>query len=303
MTMKRFLISALCMTCSASQLFSALADENHAPVSTLAQPANTTAAPKVLSFPNVVLRKSVWAQELAEPQGIVRDADGSILVAEYGGGRLVRFSPDGSRRSVVATGLKSPAMLARSGKTILIAERKANRVVRLERNGRLTPIGGAIEEPLGIVFSGTHPVVVSHTTSRLLRWDGRAWQPFYVAPQGSGKRYGYRCVEAEPGGALLLTDEGDGQVLILTPGGRIATWTQSFDSPSGIAIGPDGIVYVADEGETGSLSRVRPDGTVETIATDLGKPRGLLFLDARTLLVTNRQGSIWRLDLATQSNP
>ena len=301
--MKRFLIPALCMVCSTAQLSPISADDAPAPGSTSVQPATAATVPKVLSLPNFVVRKSVWAQELSDPQGIVRDADGSVLVTEYAAGRVVRFSPDGSRRTVVATGLKSPAMLTRSGKTILIAERKANRVVRLGKNGQLTPMGGAIEEPLGIVFSAGQPIVVSHTTSRLLRWDGRAWQPFYVAPQGSGKRYGYRCVEAETGGALLLTDEGDGQVLILTPGGRMATWTQSFESPSGIAIGPDGIVYVADEGETGSLARVRPDGTVETIATELGKPRGLLFLDAKTLLVTNRQGTIWRLDLATGSTP
>ena len=263
-------------------------DQAPAAVAEAAPQAAPQAAPKST--------KTLWASGLEDPQGIVRQADGSILVAEYGGGRIVRFSADGKKKSVAAQNLKGPTMLAMSGRTVLVAERKANRVARLNANGTVSGIGGAIEEPLGLAIVGGQPIVISHTTSKVLRWDGRAWQPVFEAKTGEGKRYGYRCLAAEPGGSMLMTDEVSGQVLMLTSGGRLATWAKDFTSPSGVVLGPDGAAYVADEGE-GTLAKLAADGTSEVVASELGKPRGILFLDARTALVTDRGGNVWRVQM------
>lgn len=239
---------------------------------------------------------TLWASDLEEPQGIVRDIDGDILIAEYGGGRIVKFSRDGRLKRVVASGLKSPAMLVRVGSTIIVSERKANRVARLHADGTLSTVGGEIAEPLGLAIVDNRPVVVSHTTSRVWKFDGEKWQLWFAAKDDGDKRYGYRCLAAEPNGALLMSDEIDGQLLLLTRGGRIALWSKNFSSPSGIAISPSGEVYVADEGD-GTLSRVEANGDTKIVVRGLGKPRGILFLDAKTALVTDRSGKVWRVAL------
>jgi DNA-binding beta-propeller fold protein YncE len=288
--------------CAAPLLWAALiafspacvhADEDHAVPATTS--ASATASVDKAAVPQA--RTSQWAQGLLEPQGILRLGDGSILVAEYGGGRVVKFNALGQKVAVVAQGLKSPAMLARAGKTVYLTERKANRVVRLNSNGTVSPVGGEIAEPLGLAIVDGRPVAVSHTQSKVVRWDGKAWQMLFSAPEDGGKRYGYRCLEAEPGGSILMSDEAEGQVLLLSPQGRLASWSKSFESPSGIVIGPDGATYVTDEGNSGTFSRVSASGEAAVLARDLGKPRGILFLDAKTVLVTNRSGSIWKLEL------
>jgi streptogramin lyase len=44
-----------------------------------------------------------------------------------------------------------------------------------------------------------------------------------------------------------------------------------FNSPRGLASGPDGSVYIADSGNH-AIRRIAPDGTVTTIAGELGVP-------------------------------
>jgi glucose/arabinose dehydrogenase len=169
-------------------------------------------------------------------------------------------------------------------------------VARLNANGSVSPVGGAIEEPLGLAISDGQPVVISHTTSKVLRWDakGKVWRQFFAA--SAKGRYGYRCLAAEPGGAMLMTDEKSGQVLVLTPRGRVAMWAKDFASPSGVEIGPDGHAYVADEGD-GGLYKITGDGTATQIAGELGRPRGILFLSAKVALVADRDGNVWRVPI------
>jgi glucose/arabinose dehydrogenase len=115
--------------------------------------------------------------------------------------------------------------------------------------------------------------------------------------QESGKRYGLRSVAVDRDGSLLVTDETDGKLMLISPAGRAATLISGLDDPTGVTISPQGAVFVAEEG-AGRVSRVEPDGTLTVIADGLGQPRGLIFLDARTLLVADRQGGkIWRVFL------
>lgn len=102
-------------------------------------------------------------------------------------------------------------------------------------------IGAAIGWGAHWWWRATHPLVPADTPE--------GWTPRVVVAAGSG-------------------DDG------LADGSRFEA---AFSEPYGVAIAPDGTVYVADAGEAHAIRRIAPDGTVTTIAG--GRRRG--FADGR----------------------
>lgn len=240
--------------------------------------------------------KSLWATELKEPQGFAIAPDGNILLADYGTGRILKYSRDGKQLAVLAEGLKSPSQIVVVGNRIFASERKANRIIEVGTDGKVTPVGEEIVEPMGLISDGSTLFAVAHTTSKIFRLNDGKWDLMFTAPldEGDTRRYGYRCL-AYDRGALLLSDEVGEEVLILTQNGRLASWAKGIGDPSGITIGPDGAVYVTDESEGGRLIRINNIGQTQIVAEGLGRPRGVLFVDAKTALVSDRNGKVWKL--------
>ena len=86
-------------------------------------------------------------------------------------------------------------------------------------------------------------------------------------------------------------------MMLRTPAGRVAVWVRDLNDPTAVVVSPDGGVFVAEEG-AGRVSRVHPEGTTTVVADGLGQPRDIEFLDAKTMLVSDRQGGvIWKVTL------
>jgi sugar lactone lactonase YvrE len=229
---------------------------------------------------------------------MARDAAGNIYVAEYQGGQVSKFSSEGKPLGKVGGELKNPAWVLSAGDTLYISERKANRVLKADAAGKTTVVDSVIE-PLGLAVDNDGKlVVVAHTTSRLLRLGAdEKFASVYDAPTGKGKRYGYRCVAVDRDGSLLITDEAEGQVLLLTPSGRLAVYASGLDDPTTVVFSPRGDVFVAEEG-AGRISRLNAQGEATVVAEGLGKPRDIEFVDDRTLLVSDQEnGRIWKVVL------
>jgi len=254
-------------------------------------------------------KKTEWLSGLKEPQGMAIYGK-EILLADYGAGKVLRYSREGKLLGTLAEGLKSPSQIVVGNKwvrsnrasqqlslspIIYVSERKANRIISIGSNGKITPVGQEIIEPLGLVSDGSALFAVAHTTSKILRFDGKNWQPFFV-PAEDG-RYGYRCLAYDKG-TLLLSDEIGEEVLLLTQSGRIASWVEGIADPSGITIGPDGATYITDESDGGRLWRVNNVGEKTVVVEGLGRPRGVLFLDPQTALVSDRNGKVWKIALS-----
>lgn len=278
--------------------------------------------------------KSVWVQGLKQPQGMAWLGD-TLYVAEYGGGQVSKWSREGKPLGAI-TGLKSPAWVERMRPTypgtasnippdeIWISERKANRVLRVLKDGTTEPVGTSIEEPLGLASAQIKPspqgllsgnsrhesvdvkslnlfslfndkmIAISHTTSRVMLWDGKEWV-LHFAPEGDGARYGYRNVVVDTDGTVFLTDEEEGEVLAITPNGRAFSVARGLKDPAGIVIGPDKALYVAEEG-AGRVVKLNRDGSATPVADGLGAPRDIEFLDAKTCLVSDKKtGTIWEV--------
>lgn len=115
------------------------------------------------------------------------------------------------------------------------------------------------------------------------------------------------------GGDLAFVSISEGRVYRTgTAGIRVAAETGG--GPNGLAEGPDGSLYVAQNsgvapgrrwpGVTGGVQAVRPDGTVETITSDPIYPNDLCFGPDGKLYVTDPtrtperdDGRIWRVDV------
>ena len=189
------------------------------------------------------------------------------------------------------------------------------------------PLNGEIDEPVGLVDGALGLLAVSRSTSQIYRWkeppapiphigniplislfrsrkrpptrlsaDGK-WELFY-APKTEGERYGFGGIVSDDEACFMSDDVGQ-QVLRLTDsfveGTRLVPFATGIPKPSGLAIGPDKMIYVANEGDGGQLLRLDAQGRKSVVAEKLGRPSGVLFLDAKTVLVSNRDGNVWKV--------
>jgi sugar lactone lactonase YvrE len=102
--------------------------------------------------------------------------------------------------------------------------------------------------------------------------DGEAYRARFVDPFG---------VAVAPDGTVYVADGvGSHRIRALSPDGRVTTVaggdrgfadgsgpSARFDTPSALAVGPDGTLYVADTGNN-AIRRITPDAVVSTVAGD-----------------------------------
>lgn len=247
-----------------------------------------------------------WAQNLAGPQGLATDGRGGVYVVENTANRVTRFSRDGAQSVVYVKALKSPSWALYREGVLYVAEREGNSIARVSGEGTLTRLAGEVVDPLGLAVDPKRPgslLAVSHRQSLIHRFalqETGQWallaEPEVRHP--AGVNYGWRDLAVDAGGVLYLTDEATGAILRRLPGGELQPWVTGLSAPSGLALGPDGGIYVTEEGN-GRLSYVSRHGKIVMVAEGLGKAREVLPLDDRTLLVSDRAGGVvWQVQLA-----
>jgi len=80
-----------------------------------------------------------------------------------------------------------------------------------------------------------------------------------------------------PNGDLAIANVGEGALTIITPGGSRSNVVANLAYPNGIAVGEDGLVYVAEH-DAGRVLEIDPtNGNSTPIATGLFNPNGLSF--------------------------
>ena len=174
------------------------------------------------------------AEHLVRPGGVAHRADGLLVVAETGAGRVVGIDAEDGL-TVLAEGLGSPVDVAFDGEDRLyVSDEQRGVVVRVDE-GVPVPVLEGLDRPQGVAVSGTELFVVETGTGRLLAVD-----------LGTGDRR----VEAEdlavglpPGLTRVQPDHVAHGAAVPVP----------F---AGMAAGPDGALYVSANGE-GSVLRLR----------------------------------------------
>ena len=215
--------------------------------------------------------------QLAYPVGITCAPDGTMFIADMGNNRIRKVTADGIITTVAGIdeslipifypygdiGDGGPAvdacLLFPSGValgvdgSLYIADTLQNRIRKVDTAGIISTIAGGSENP--------------SSEEGIPAIQAELHQPSGIAVSKDG--------------SIFFTDKSDHRIRKITPDGKIWTFAGTensgysgdggpaqqaeLDSPQGITIGPDGTVYVADEGND-RIRRITPDGTITTIA-------------------------------------
>ena len=203
---------------------------------------------------------------LGEPRVIL---SGIPRAHNHNGGRIA-FGPDGYL--YVGTGDAGDADLAQKLDSL------GGKILRITREGEPAP---------GNPFGGSPIWSYGHRNVQGLAWDapGRMWASEFGASTWdelnlirSGRNYGWPTVEGR-GGDDRFVDP-------------VAQWPTSEMSPSGIAVGPDGAVYLAAlRGQSVWRVPLTSNGTVGTPTRHLqgtyGRIRDIRFVDGRAWILTS----------------
>ena len=226
---------------------------------------------------------TIVAAGLQRPSGLVL-AGADLLIAEEGAGRVLRRTPAGAL-TVLATGMRTPRWLAigPDGTLYITAHRllgpdgsnrdEAEVIIRRDPStGKLTVVATDVQELEALALDGTALFAAAAWVEGLpqaqgviarypLLPDGRLDPPAYFVPAGIQDPRGvvldqlaalYATTLSLPAGnrassSAIVKAHADAH---LTP------FATSLADPRGLALGPDGSLYVAD-GHSGRLVRFR----------------------------------------------
>jgi trimeric autotransporter adhesin len=211
-------------------------------------PAESTAAPIITTVAGREL--SVQNQHNMAPSGIAVDAAGNTYVADSVNNRIRKFSPTGLVTNIAGDGAsryngdgvaKSASLNSPSGLTLdaagnlFIADRGNNRIRK-------------------ITLAGVISTVAGNGSSNGLLGDG--------GPAMSATLFSPEAVAILPTGALLIADTGNHRLRHVALDGTISTYagtgvpgfagaggsatSAQLDLPSGLAVKPDGTIYVSE---------------------------------------------------------
>lgn len=224
---------------------------------------------------------SVFA-ELVNPLGIASDAQGNLMVADFGetfkdgdlNGFLVRVSQDGGTERLAEGLISNPNFVTRTPwGTYLVSDDLVPEIWELTQEGDLALWSEQVSSPNGMVFSADGGTLFVASTFE----DG-------------GPIYAISIVDRQPGEVRLFASLGTG----------------AFND--GLALDEEGRLYVAANG-AGKIVRLDEDGNAETVAEGLLTPASLAFgegedFDPCSIYITELLGStVWRIPLGVRGQP
>lgn len=224
--------------------------------------------------------------KLANPIGIAVDAAGLLYIADSYNHRVRRVRATGTIETFAGTGdsgvggLNGPASRALlSEPRALFADRSGNIFIADNlRNGRVLRVDTA-----GIITNAAPNVVFDTAQGVAVAADGA----IYVAESAR------QVVRRVSNGAASVF-AGNGRFKFGGDGGPASA--ALLNNPQGLAVAPDGSLYIADTGNS-RVRRVRPDGVIETVRSGtLRAPSGLALDAAGNIYVSQPDdGIVYRI--------
>jgi len=263
---------------------------------------------------------------LYSPHGVAAGSDGSIYIADGNNNRIRRVEPNGIITTVAGNGTSGysgdggPAtsaslylphgVAAGSDGSIYIADGNNNRIRRVGPNGIITTVAGngtagysgdggpatnaSLGFPIGVAVGPDGSIYIADGRNNRIRRVGPDGIITTVAGNGTADDRGDGGpatnaslgfpigVAVGPDGSIYIADAGNYRIRRVGPDGIITTvagngtyggyigdgdpaTSVSLSSPIGVAVGPDGSIYIADD-VSGRIRRVGPDGIITTVA-------------------------------------
>jgi sugar lactone lactonase YvrE len=229
------------------------------------------------------------------PFGVAVAPDQSVFVSDGVRGVVWHLKAEGGAK-VIAEGLNVPSAIALApGGTLIVAETGAHIILRLDPKTGQSSLVAGVRGRAGYA-DGPGPTALFNGPIGVA-----------VGPEGTvyvADTYNDRIRAVDPESQQVRTIAGGAEPgMIDAPQGSDAR----FDTPCGIAVGPDGALLVADTGNH-RLRRVDPSGAVTTLAgtgepgsidgppfaASFDQPVGLAVARDGTIYVTDARGSALR---------
>ncbi|MDB5095745.1 MAG: repeat containing protein [Cyanobacteria bacterium RYN_339] len=213
-------------------------------------------------------------EHFQEPIALVGDATGGVIFCDNAAQAIKRIAPDGGVTTIAGgtpgylDGPGASAAFANPNGvalgidgTLYVTEWEGCRVRKITKDGVVSTLAGSKNWP------NDHHGYIEGANAR------------FDNPKG---------VAVDTAGNVYVADWSNHAVRQITPAGVTTTYagtgtagdtdgpaaTALFTNPAGVAIAPDGSLYVTDAG-TGKLKRISRDRKVTTIALGLNKPLGI----------------------------
>jgi sugar lactone lactonase YvrE len=167
---------------------------------------------------------TVYAEGLSSPDGLAFSPAGILHVAEETAGRVSQIGPTG-RITPIITGLTSPEGIAfdDTGNLYVVEDVQAGRLIKRNPVGLTTTLATDLDAPEGVAWASDETLYVTESNLQ-----------FTTDPTHLRARI-----------AAVLSSGGVSRIITSTPtinGTDVAFW-----SHAGLAIGPDGLLYVTNE--------------------------------------------------------
>lgn len=211
---------------------------------------------------------TIYAEGLTAPDGLAFNPSGVLYVAEETAGRVTEVSSSGALTPVM-TGLSNPEGIAfdTAGNLYVVEDVQNGRLLRRTPSGTVTTLASNLDAPEGVVVAADGTVYITESNAQF-EANSFLWQSHVTA--------------VVPGGSVTR---------LTTSAPVITGFDVAFFSASGITLGADGLLYVANEASgvevvqapftlttTKSISTVVPATGVSAILSNgLTAPEGLRF--------------------------
>ena len=227
---------------------------------------------------------------LKAPQGVACTADGRIVVADTGNGRLVPFT--------LKDGVLAPGQEIRFGElgfptrvqidsrgNVLVFDQKARRIVRVDEQGKF----GGVVSPKGVpkgsgwfpvafkVDARDHLFVLEVAGARVVELDGAgAFVRQVPVPAGLS----FSDIAVDPKGVIYGADQKSATVYAAGPEGEFTPFSRSLREtmsfPGYLTVTEAGLVVLVDEHGNGLVVLGR-DGTFLGRRLSIGWTEGLVY--------------------------
>jgi RHS repeat-associated protein len=246
------------------------------------------------------------AAQIGEPPAVAVGLDGSLYIATYTQQRVRRVGPDGIITTIAGNGLRGPGgdggpataaslcepqgLAVGTDGSLYIADFGCDRVRRVAPDGIITTVAGNGFRGYNSDGGRATATGLNAPADVAVGTDGS----LYIADYGNN-----RIRRVAPDG-IITTVAGGGGGEALGDGGPAAGAV--LNMPAGVAVGPDGSLYIADLNHN-RIRSVGPDGVINTIAgnglqsyTGDGGPATATALNLPSSVTVGPDGSLYIAD-------